>query len=420
METPRPGQTTQSLAAGGLKVLRDADWLTPERSLRIARLWLAVSAFAAVAWVVASHQNVDPVGKPIGADFASFWTASRLALGGHALRVYDPVAHHAAQTALFGRDVGYFAFFYPPIFLAMCLPLGALPYLASLGAWLTATGAAYAGVVARYFRDHRTHWVAILAFPAVFLNAGHGQNAFLSTALFGAGALMLDRRPWLAGVLLGCLAYKPQLGLVIPLALLAGGRWRTILGAAGAVLGAALASTLLLGPDIWRAFLAVSPLARRALEANLVGYAKMPSAFAAVRLIGGGVGLAYIIQAAVGLSACAALVVHQRRAWRARAEGPAMVAAALLASPFLLDYDLVLLAIPLAWLLDQALATGFRPYEKSTMAAAFVLPIVSRGLANATGVAIGPVVVALVFILVLRRWAEAPAPSAYSPPIAEI
>ena len=418
METPRPGQTTQRLAAGGLKVLRDAEWLTPERSKRIARLWLAASVFAAIAWVLASHHNVDPVGKPIGSDFASFWTASRLALTGHALQVYDPVAHHAAQTALFGRDVGYFAFFYPPLFLAMCLPLAALPYLASLGAWLAATGAAYAGVIARHFRERRAHWVAILAFPAVFLNAGHGQNAFLSTALFGAGVLMLDRRPWLAGVLFGCLAYKPQLGLVIPIALMAGGRWRTILAAAGAVGGLALLSTLLLGPDIWRAFLTTAPLARLALEANLVGYAKMPSTFAAVRLIGAGVGVAYLIQAAVALGACAALLVHQKRSWRAPAEGPAMVAAALLASPFLLDYDLVLLAIPLAWLFDQALQTGFRPYEKSIMASAFVLPIVSRGLANATGIAIGPVVIALVFLLVLRRWAGASTP--YSPPIAAI
>ena len=58
-----------------------------------------------------------------------------------------------------------------------------------------------------------------LAFPAVFVNLGHGHNGFLTAALIGFALLWLDRRPVVAGILFGLLAYKPQFGLMIPLVL---------------------------------------------------------------------------------------------------------------------------------------------------------------------------------------------------------
>ena len=395
----------QTIAHRFLRFVRDADWLTAERAGIFARLWLAISVLVSVGWLALSRHNVDWLGKPVGTDFASFWTASRLALSGNPAKVYDLAAHHAAQIRLFGRDVGYYAFFYPPIFLLICLPLASLPYLASLGAWLAATGAAYAHVVRKYLGG-RGSWIIVLAFPAVLINVGHGQNAFLSAALFGGGVLLLDRRPVLAGLLLGCLVYKPHLGIVIPVALLASGRWRTILGAAGAVVALTLLSVWVFGLGPWRAFLTTLPIARMALEQNLVGNARMQSVFAAVRLLHGGLGLAYAAQAMAALGGCAALIYCERKAFRAPAEGPALVAATLLASPFLLDYDLVLLGIPLAWLTARGLKTGFQPWEKIILAAGFVLPAISRNIAINIGAPIGPVVVAAVFWLVLRRWAK--------------
>jgi hypothetical protein len=90
-----------------------------------------------------------------------------------------------------------------------------------------------------------------LAFPAVFVNIGHGQNGFLTAALLGGALHLLDRGPWLAGVLIGLLAYKPQFGVLIPVALLAGGRWNTI-GAAAAVAALAAISFVTLG-SVWHA-----------------------------------------------------------------------------------------------------------------------------------------------------------------------
>jgi len=387
------------------RFVRDADWLTAERVWIFLYAWLSLTVLAAVGIVLSSHHNVDLLGKPVGTDFASFWTASQLALSGHPAKVYDLAAHHAAQTRLFGRDVGYYAFFYPPIFLLLCAPLASAPYLVSLSVWLGATGVAYARVVREYL-GARGGWVAILAFPAVLINAGHGQNGFLSAALFGGGLLLLDRRPALAGALLGCLVYKPQLGLVIPVALLASDRWRGFWGAAGAVAALALLSVLALGLDAWRGFLNDSSIARMALEQNLVGDAKMQSIFAAVRLLHGSLGLAYGMQALVAISGCALLVLFQRRLPRAGAERPAIVIAALLATPFLLDYDLILLAIPLAWLTAEGVKTGFRSFEKIILAGGFMLPAISRNIAIGTGAPIGPLIVMALFWLVLRRWAD--------------
>ena len=390
------------------RLIVDAEWLTAARATRLAWSFLAVSLLGALAWVATARHSIDLAGRPLGTDFASFWTASQMALAGRAVQVYDPAAHHAAQMAVFGPRVDEYAFFYPPLFLTICLPLALAPYAVSLGAWLTATGYAYAKVTRRFLGEGRVWWVPILGFTGVFMNAGHGQNGFLSAALFGCGVLLLDRRPILAGVVLGCLAYKPQLGLVIPIALLAGGRWRTIFGAAATVVVLGLASVGLFTAQAWQGFLAVSPLARTALEQNLVGFAKMPTAFAAVRLWHGPVALAYAVQALVALGVCGALIALQRKAYRAPAEGPAMVAAALLASPFMLDYDLVILAIPLAWLTREGLRTGFRSWEKFVLGAGFVVPLVSRPIMSMTGVPIGPLVVGAVFWLVLRRW-EKPA-----------
>src|SRR5580698_7914946 len=99
-----------------LAALSRADWLTARRPRAWGWLLLGVTAAVAVGWVAAARCGLDVTGKPLGTDFTSFWTASKLALAGSPQLAYDIAAHHAQQTALFGRDTGYAAFFYPPIF----------------------------------------------------------------------------------------------------------------------------------------------------------------------------------------------------------------------------------------------------------------------------------------------------------------
>jgi hypothetical protein len=394
-----------------LNSLRQADWLDGARARAWRNVLLAMSAAIALAWATLARGGIDLTGKALGTDFLSFYAASKLVLAGRAQAAYDVSAHHAAQVAVFGRDLGYAAFFYPPMFLLVCAPLASLPYLASLAGWLAATGAAFAAAL-RGWLDRRLGWRTVLAFPAVLLTLANGQNAFLSAALIGAGAMWLGTRPILAGVAFGLLSFKPHLGLLLPLALVAAGRWRTFAAAAATATAFAGASLAVFGPAAWQGFFAASALARATLEQGLVEPGKMVSAFAAVRVLGGSTGLAYAIQGALVASVGAVLAWTLRRRPRTAAEAPLIVLAALLASPFLLDYDLAMLAFPLAWLAGQGLASGFRPWEKTALLAAYVLPLVARSLALTAHAPIAPVVLGALFLAILRRAAGAlPAPA---------
>lgn len=384
-------------------MLRDAPWLTADRAVGYCRVFLAVAVLAVLAWTALSIGGIDWYGRPLGTDFKSFWAASHLALEGRAAAAYDLPAHAAAERVPFGgRDVGYAAFFYPPPFLLVCLPLALLPYLAALVVWQVATGVAWLRVV-QVVLGVRTV-VPILAFPAVLLNLEHGQNGFLTAALFGAGMLALERRPRLAGLCFGCLVIKPQLLVLLPVLLLLRRAWRTIGAGVAAALALAGLSLLLFGMAAWEGFARIAPLARATLEQGWVEPGKLQSVFAAVRVLGGGVAAGYLAQGLAALGVCVALAWAQhRRPDDALGMGMLAAAGTLLATPFVLDYDLTLLALPLAWLAAQGGRSGFLPWEKLVIAAGFVLPVVSRLLALRAGLPLAPLVLAAVFGLVLRR-----------------
>ncbi len=381
--------------------LGDCAWLDAERARAYSRILLALMLIGAVGWIALSPGGLDREGKPIGTDFVGFYTASRLALDGRPELAYDVGSHWAAQKALFGPRLGYTAFFYPPPALLISLPLALAPYFWSLAAWLATTGYAFYRVLRSYLPSLDP--VAFLAFPALFVNAAHGQNGFLSAALMGGGLLAMDARPALAGVLFGAMAYKPHLALVIPFALVFGRRWTTLLVAGATAAAFSAASLAAFGAPAWEGFFADGRLARSALENNLVGNEKMQSVFAAVRLLHGSLALAWGAQIATALCVVFALLRLEWRAFRAPAEAAAIVCAGLLASPFLLDYDLTLLAIPLAWLFREGARTGFLPFEKALLALAFVLPLISRATAGAAGLPLAPLIIAAIFVLTMRR-----------------
>jgi hypothetical protein len=384
--------------------LREAHWLNRERAIAYSTIFVALYMAISLGWIAFSKNGVDWLGKAIGADFTSFWAASQLALEGRAPDVYQPASHyHAQRTAFGGANIGYSAFFYPPVYLLVCLPLAFLPYLVSLGAWLVLTGYAYWRMVRAYLGEHK--WLALpaFAFPATFINIAHGQNGFLTAALFGGGLLMLPRHSILAGVLFGCLTFKPHLALVLPIVLLATGRWRAIIAAGITAFTFLGLSLVVFGAETWAGFFEISSLARAALEDNFIGNHKMQSAFAAVRLLGGGVTLAYAVQAALSIAICGILVVLLRLRPGTSAEAPAIAAAALLVSPFLLDYDLVLLAVPLAWAVREGARTGFLPWEKVVLASGFLMPLISRLSATWLGIPLSSLVLLGVFGVAIRR-----------------
>jgi hypothetical protein len=138
------------------------------------------------------------------------------------------------------------------------------------------------------------------------------------------------------------------------------------------------------------------------LAQGLNGFAKMPTVFAAVRLLGGGAGLAAAGQILVAVCVLAVVARLAVRRPGGGAEGAMMAAAALLISPWGFDYDFLVLAGPLAWMMRRA-GGGFLPWEKLSLAAAYLVPLAMRGVATSSGVPLGPPVLVLLFYFVCRR-----------------
>ena len=248
-------------------------------------------------------------------------------------------------------------------------------------------------------------WLVLaLAFPAVFVNLGHGHNGLLTAALFGAALVVLDHRPLLAGLLFGLLAYKPQFGILIPLVLIATWRWRTVATAVGTMSALAIVTTFAFGLSVWDAFIASTHFTRIVvLESGQTGWHKIQSVFAWVRMWGGSVPLAYVMQTAVTVALAAALIWL----WRLRVDfslkAAALIIAAILATPYSLDYDMTTLAPAIAFLAAHGLRYGFAPWEKSALAALWLAPLAARGITGTTLLPIGVPTMAAVLGLVLRR-----------------
>lgn len=388
----------------GWDIFRKAEWLEPGR-VRGYLLLLAAVQIAVLAFQLLTATNgVDANGFLIGTDFISFWTSGRMLHAG--ANVYDTAAHVAAQREFHAIPGEYTAFFYPPGFLPFVWPLGLLPYFPALGVWLAASGAAFLAAVRAWFRSLGLRGpgiVVIAAFPPVFVTITHGQTSFLVAALLGGGMLLVERRPWLAGVLIGLATIKPQFGLLVPLALLASGQWRTIAAAAVTAFGLAAFAATAFGPEVWTDWLAITRTASTATADGNIGFAKMVSVFAGLSLLGIPAAAAMVVQGALSLALAAAVIVA---AWR-RAFTPGLAALVLagapLATPFVLDYDLVLTAFPLAYLFARGRGEGFADWERLTIAAVFAGAAFARPLAINLGVPVMPLLLAALFVLVFRR-----------------
>ena len=384
--------------------LRSGEWLTASRMRAYCLILLGLSVVVFAGWIVASDGLISRDGQPIGTDFSNVYAAGTLTWQGRSATAYTPALQHAAEKAVFdGREVPFYGWHYPPFFFAIAVLVAAVPYVWGLAIWLIASFAAYLAAI-RAILPRQETLLAAAAFPAVFVNVGHGQNGFLTAALLGGALHWLDRRPWLAGVLIGLLAYKPQFGVLIPIALLAGGRWRTI-GAATATVAALVAvSFVLLGSGIWHAFAdSLNFTQTVVLEQGGTGWEKIQSIFSAVRAWGASVPVAYAVQAALFavLAASLAWLWHSDAAFELKAA--ALALGSLLATPYVLDYDLVVLAVAIAFFARHGLLRGFRDFEISLLAAAWLVPLLSRSIAGATFIPLGLCVGLTLYGCVLRR-----------------
>jgi alpha-1,2-mannosyltransferase len=391
-------------------------WLTLARLRAYALILLALAVLALGALFATSSGLNDYQGRPLGTDFSNVYAAGKYVLEGRPEAPFSPPLQHKKEQEIFGEKTPFYGWHYPPVFLFLAAALAALPYLVALLVWQGTTLALYLYSI-RAILPRAEVWLPALAFPAVLINIGHGHNGFLTAALIGGGLWLLERRPVAAGILFGLLIYKPQFGVFIPLALAAGGYWRAFIAASATVVVLCAATYLAFGIGVWDAFRESMTFTRViVLEKGETGFHKIQSVFAAVRLFGGNVALAYAAQAVAFAIAALYLV----RLWRSEAafalKAAALIAASMLATPYLLDYDLMIAAPAIAFLAAHGLDRGFATYEKSALALIWIAPLVTRALAEQIFLPVGLVAIIVLFVLPLRRSAlDRAAPPASAP-----
>ena len=380
-----------------------AGFLTGPRLARACAALLALEIAVFLFLIAGTHGWIVPLERATTTDFASFYAAGKLAAGGAPALAYDQAAHHAMEEAVTAPGVEYQFFNYPPVYLLLCAALAQLPYLIAFVLFITATLVFYLAVARRIFGDRSlAAAIMLLAFPMVFWTMGLGQNAFLTAALFGLATVLLDSRPIAAGLLFGLLCYKPHFGVLVPIALAAGGYWRSFLAAGCSAAALVLISLALFGWETWQAFLVTAGAAHAVYQSGRILFAGFANPFGAVRLLGGPVALAYGVQGLASLAAAALVLV----VWRYRLSLPlraaGLAAASLVAAPVAIFYDLMLGTIAVCWLMrDESPAST--PAEKTFFAAITVLLLDVRHLGESWHLPVAATATLGLFAIVTAR-----------------
>ena len=380
------------------------NWLDHGRIAVYCRILLAIEVSCFLFLVAGTHGLIAPPSAPTSTDFVSFYAAGSLADAGTPELVYDQVAHNAAEERATAAGVEYRFFYYPPVFLLLCAPLARLPYLAAFLVFEGVTLILYL-IVMRNILDERSvaGLVPILAFPAVFWTLGLGQNAFLTAALFGAGTLCIDRRPIAAGLLFGALCYKPHFGLLVPVALAAGGHWRAFAAAFAAAAALCLSSLMLFGWATWSDFFTTVAASHATYESGRVSFGGLVSPFGAVLLLGGNSATAYAVQAGATLSAGLLVGFVWRSGLALPIRAATLAAATLVAIPVILIYDLTLAGVAAVWLVSARGGDELPVWEKVALAGSFLLLLDPRDLAEVSHVPVAPLVAVALIAAVATR-----------------
>jgi len=351
-------------------------------------------AYLMQAWIY------DPAGLGFPTDFVNVWAAGRLVLDGTPALAYDWDIQKKVELAVLGQDFpGYFAWHYPPPFLFVASFLAQFPYAVAYAGWMAISVVPYLAVV-RGIVGRPFGLVFAIAFPMVFSNTLVGQNGFLTAALIGGTLYLMPVRPVLAGICLGMLSYKPQYGLLFPLVLIAAAQWRVFISAGVTTVALAFVSWLAFGTESWQAFVHWMPMFSQAfLSEGKATWWKLQSLYSMVRFLGGPEPFAWAVHWVFTASVATVLVLM----WRSRVpytlKAAALATGTLLITPYLFMYDMVVLAIPVAFLVRLGLKSGFRPYELPALAVALALFFSFIFF----GFPIGPAITLIVAGLVLRR-----------------
>lgn len=392
---------------------------SPPRLLAIFAAWrleaygYTLAAFYAAIFFYLYKTGIwllDGNGRPLPQNFAYFFSGGRAALHGNTAAIYNPAEFTRIQEALVGPGQVQFRLWpYPPSLFLILAPLATLPYVAAFLTWILTTLLELAAVI--YLIVRRRPAIALtLASPFTVWNVLPGYSGFLTAALLGAALLFLESCPVAAGLFIGCLTFKPQWGILIPVALVAAGQWRAFLSAVAATALLAGVSIVAFGLGPWEAFprellaqgglnLSLDPSEAHSGFDPQSHWQYLQTIFGLVRVLHGGAALAWLAQgvATIG-SACIVWLVWRSPA-RYALKAATLSAATLVATPYAFGYDMAAIAIPIAFLARDQISHGLLKGEQSLLLVLFGVSL----LCNFGPLPLEPVVVIALLCLILRR-----------------
>jgi hypothetical protein len=371
--------------------------------------WAALLQALVLAFMIAgTHGWIVPV-KANTTDYVSFYAAGALADRGQPQAAYDETAMRRAEAAATAPGVNYEAFFNPPPFLLIMQPLALLPYLVSFVLFQALTLPLWLALGTRVAGGGRVVTWCLLAVPSLWWVLGLGQNSFLSASLMAAGVLLLPRRKLAAGVMFGLLCYKPHLGLLIPVALMAAAEWMAVAAAAATVTAIVAATVVLYGIGTWGAFLAMAQQSLGgAIDSGRVLWAARVDPTGAAQELGLPVAAARVVWGLCALAASCCVAAVWRRGGSRAQQGAVLAASVVIAAPFALFYDLIMCSLAACWLIREARQDGFLPGESIVLRLLVLANLLAAPpVVAAAHVPFGAVVGPALLGLTMRRWRHA-------------
>jgi arabinofuranan 3-O-arabinosyltransferase len=376
------------------KLLKFEDRIFTQRNLHLYGFGVAWAWTLFAGWLLFGGW-INGVLRSI--DFCWIWASGTLAASSNPGLIYDPAAFTAALDALFGpSECKFLHFSYPPTVLFFNYPFGLLPYMTAFAVWIVATIALYLGAVYTII-PRPAALIAALTPMAVPVNVLFGHNGFLTAGLIGLSLIFVERRQWLCGILFGLLTYKPQFGVLFPLALLASQNWRALCWAAASSVVLSAAAAAAFGYHGWPNFIDLLWHRNSSLSPDGVGL-ELQSVYGLLYWAGVSTWLSWTVHLAVSIVVVIAVCAVWAKPIPYSLKAAILSIGALTVTPYVLRYDLCILSIPVAFLVKDGLSRGFLAGERTV-----ILICIAAFLLWLALVPIGAVISPVILFLIARR-----------------
>jgi hypothetical protein len=404
-----PGTRDIAIALPRACATRRAHWLSYER----LRAWsfAALLCYLVLATAYLCNLAMHHTGyKSPATDMLPFWSASHLALHGHAIDAYNLKAIATVELAIspsIATSGGYvLPWLYPPNALLAVWPLALIPYPAAVALFVLGSCALFALAVRTIVRRPEAGWMA-LAFPGAALVVVMGQNALLTSALAGFGLVWLRRYPIASGLCFGLLCMKPQLAMLFPLALLCSRSWRALASFALTVAATLVLARVAFGAGTFGAFLHATSIATGYVQSAGDYRARIPTLFELARMMHASVALCWVTQGLSIAVAVLAVCMTWGRECPYALRAATLTCASLLVSPYLHDYDLAWYGVVIAWYCRHSFVHGWQRGEREWLCVLWLAPVLGVLVVGHVQFQFLPLVSAITLGMLVRRAREA-------------